>query len=238
MSDKAQIMRDFPLNFLCAQPRIRPIWGLCVHLRWSAWFVSDLCAIFPYFSRNSSVIFRRVNQWKWSILSTDKHAQQNLCAIHAFAFYLGCVTGPLRSNALFLRNLCVVYVVLTRKMREICARYQWSSAKMLPLSCASMTFHWRLADIYTCITCITLTYMYHWQKFCCANHAWFIQVRNSLVIVRRSCVIFRGTFVAHHPVLAIFGAFPCLCAGLHGLLVIRAWYFRTLCAIHLWFCFA
>jgi hypothetical protein len=68
----------FPLNFLRAQPRIRPaVWGLCVHLRLSAWFLSDLCVIFLYFLRNSSVIFRRVDQSKWWIFSTDKHAQPN-----------------------------------------------------------------------------------------------------------------------------------------------------------------
>ena len=39
-----------------------------------------------------------------------------------------------------LRNLCVVCVVLTRTMCEICVEYQWLSAKMLPLSLSSDDF--------------------------------------------------------------------------------------------------
>jgi hypothetical protein len=41
-------------------------------------------------------------------------------------------------------------------------------------------------------------------------------MRNSLVIVHRLSVIFRGTFVAHNPVFAMFGIFSCLCAGVSG----------------------
>ena len=46
-SDSALIMRGFPSRIRHAQPRIRPVWGLFVPMRWSAWFVSDLCVIFP-----------------------------------------------------------------------------------------------------------------------------------------------------------------------------------------------
>ena len=46
-SDSALIMRGFPSRIRHAQPRIRPVWGLFVTMRWSAWFVSDLCVIFP-----------------------------------------------------------------------------------------------------------------------------------------------------------------------------------------------
>jgi hypothetical protein len=71
-------------------------------------------------------------------------------------------------------------------MREICVGYQWSLAKMLPLWRSPTTFH-------GCFAHVTPTN--HWQKICCANHVRF--VRNSLVIVRRLCVIFRGTFMSH-----------------------------------------
>ena len=46
-SDSALIMRDFPSRIHHAQPRIRPVCGLFVSMRWSAWFVCDLCVIFP-----------------------------------------------------------------------------------------------------------------------------------------------------------------------------------------------
>ena len=46
-SDSALIMRGFPSRIRHAQPHIRPVWGLFVPMRWSAWFVSDLCVIFP-----------------------------------------------------------------------------------------------------------------------------------------------------------------------------------------------
>jgi hypothetical protein len=71
-------MRDFPLNFLRAQPRmnspcLRPL-RACICAVQSAWFVSDLiCAL--YFC-----IFCAIHQWfqwKWSVFSTDKHAQPN-----------------------------------------------------------------------------------------------------------------------------------------------------------------
>ena len=59
-----------------------------------------------------------------------------------------------------LHNFCVVCVVLTRTMREICMEYQWLSAKIFPLSRSSTTFHWRLADIRrlfrTCNTYVSL----------------------------------------------------------------------------------
>ena len=55
---------------------------------------------------------------------------------------------------------CVVCVVLTRTMCKICVEYQWSFAKMLPLSRPSTTFHWRLADIWrmvrACCTYVSL----------------------------------------------------------------------------------
>jgi hypothetical protein len=117
-------------------------------------------------------------------------------------------------------------------MREICVEYQWSSAKMLPLSRSSTTFHSRLADIWRMYDewFALVTPIYHWQKICCANYARFWP--NSLVIVRRLCVIFRGKFDAHNPVLALFGTFACLCAGVRGLLVICVWSFRIFCAMH------
>ena len=116
-------------------------------------------------------------------------------------------------------------------MREICVEYQWSFAKMLPLSRSSTTFHWRLADIWrmfrACNTYVSLKVTE--KKF----YARFI--RSSLVIVRILCVVFRGAFVAHNHVFALFGAFACLCAEVRGLLVICAWSFRSSCAIHRWF---
>ena len=33
ISDNAQIVRCFPWTFRRAQPRIRPVWGLCVRMR-------------------------------------------------------------------------------------------------------------------------------------------------------------------------------------------------------------
>jgi hypothetical protein len=54
------------------------VWGLCMHLRWSAWFVWFVRYISVFFGCHSSVIFHRINKWKWSIFSTDKHAQLNL----------------------------------------------------------------------------------------------------------------------------------------------------------------
>ena len=53
---------------------------------------------------------------------------------------------------------CVVCVVRTRTMREICVEYQWSFAKMLPLSRSSTTFQ-------THDACFALvTPMYHWKS--------------------------------------------------------------------------
>jgi hypothetical protein len=70
---------------------IHPVWCLLRAMRLSAWFVSDLCVIFPYFLRNSSVIFHSVNQWKWVKFSTDKHVQPK----SMLTCKMGCVTGPL-----------------------------------------------------------------------------------------------------------------------------------------------
>ena len=80
-----------------------------------------------------------------------------------------------------LHSFCIVCVVLTWRMCEICVEYQRSFVKMLLLSRSSMTFHWRIADIWhmfrTCNTYVSLKIV-NQRKW---SNSWWTSMHNQIL---------------------------------------------------------